>query len=89
MTDEEGLPGLSLQAWLDISEMSYSAFARLIPCSISYPRMIAQGLVVPSYRMATRIEKVTGGEVPRTRWYPSGPTSPKDGDDLVSEENLK
>lgn len=69
---EPELPGMSLQQWLELMEMSYAAFARLIPCSIGYPRMIAQGLARPSYEMACRIENVTGGAVPRTRWYAPG-----------------
>lgn len=69
---EPDLPGMSLQQWLEAVEMSYAAFAREVPCSIGYPRMIAQGLARPSYEMACRIEKITGGAVPRTRWYPTG-----------------
>lgn len=70
--DEASLPGMSLQDYLEATETSYSAFARLVPCSIGYPRMLAQGIAWPSYKMACRIEKVTNGAVPRTRWYPAG-----------------
>ena len=62
--------GLTLDDWIRVNEMSYSEFARLIPCSTSYPRLLAKGLAKPSYRMAVRIEKVTLGEVPRSRWFP-------------------
>jgi len=64
--------GLTLQEWLDASELSYSAFARSVPCSTSYPRLLAHGLARPSYEMATRIEELSGGLVPRTNWYPAG-----------------
>jgi len=77
---EPELPGMSLQQWLEVTEMSYAAFARLVPCSIGYPRMIAQGIANPSYPMACRIEALTGGAVPRTRWYPPGedPSTPNE-----------
>lgn len=71
-TDDASLPGMSLQDYLEATETSYSAFARQVPCSIGYPRMIAQGLAKPSYAMACRIERITNGAVPRTRWYPPG-----------------
>jgi hypothetical protein len=69
----EALPGLSLAEWLEASEMSYSAFSRLVPCAVAYPRKIALGLARPSYELACRIEQVTDGMVPRTRWYPAPP----------------
>ena len=65
------MPGMSLKDFVTTSEMDYSKLARLIPCSVSYPRLIAEGLARPSYEMAVRIEKVTMGCVPRTRWYPA------------------
>lgn len=66
------LPGMGLKEYLEISGLSYSAFARLIPCAVSYPRLLAEGLARPSYEMAVRIENLTGGCVPRVRWYPAG-----------------
>jgi len=42
-----------------------------VPCSISYPRLLAHGLARPSYEMACRIEQITGGQVSRTQWYPA------------------
>lgn len=83
--DETDLPGLSLQEWLEASEMTYTAFARLVPCAPSYPRLLAQGLARPSYAMACRIERVTGGAVPRDRWFPPSPETsnkPKPGKTL-------
>jgi hypothetical protein len=83
---EQAQEGVSLQEWLEASEMTYHAFARLIPCSRSYPRTIALGLRRPSYEMAIRIEEVTGGLVPRTRWYPAGPKlEPKVADHSIEE----
>lgn len=61
---------MSLQEWLDVTETSYSAFARDVPCSTSYPRLLAQSLARPSYALATRIEALTSGAVPRSTWYP-------------------
>ena len=66
----EGSPGLTLQQWLDATETSYSAFSRLLPCSVGYPRQLARGLARPSFEMALRIEQVTDGAVPRTLWFP-------------------
>lgn len=71
MNNEENT-GLSLETWLKTIEMSYSEFARLVPCHVSYPRMIAKGTAWPSYKMAKRIEEITDGAVPRIRWYPPG-----------------
>lgn len=44
--------------------------------------MIAHGKARPGFKMACRIEAVTGGSVPRTNWYPS------DSDMQESEEIL-
>ncbi len=66
--------GLSLTEYLEATGETYSAFARRVPCSISYPRLLAHGLARPSYEMACRIEELTDGCVPRTRWYPAGKT---------------
>lgn len=62
--------GLILEAWLAAVQMSYSAFAREVPCSTSYPRLLAQGHARPSYEMAQRIEDLTNGTVTRELWYP-------------------
>lgn len=73
-SDKDGqgdrLPGMSLAEWLRASELSYSAFSRMLPCAVAYPRKLALGLARPSYELACRIEQVTDGAVPRTRWYP-------------------
>ena len=68
--EEQGTGGLTLQQWLDATETSYSAFSRLLPCSVGYPRQLARGLARPSFEMALRIEQVTDGAVPRTLWFP-------------------
>lgn len=68
--DDPSLPGMSLRDFCEAAEMSYSRFARDVPCSPSYPRMIATGQAWPGYSMAKRIEELTRGAVPRTRWYP-------------------
>lgn len=73
MSTQEPLPGDVLQEWLDVAEMTYSGFSRLVPCSVSLPRLWARGLARPSYEMACRIEQMTDGSVPRTLWYPPGP----------------
>lgn len=83
----EAAPGLSLQEWLEASEMTYYAFSRLVPCAVAYPRKIALGLARPSYELACRIEQVTDGAVPRTRWYPPG-TQEHDNDDNNSIEDM-
>lgn len=83
-------PGLTLQEWLDLTQTSYSAFSRQVPCSISYPRKLATGASWPSYRMACRIERLTDGVVPRTMWYP--PEDERDEDensDSDETEDLK
>lgn len=82
------LPGLSLQEWLEASEVSYSAFSRLVPCSISYPRLIAKGLARPSYEMACRIETLTHGTVPRERWYPPGEAAKPESSNIGIEDML-
>ena len=69
--------GLTLAEYLEATEETYSAFARRVPCSISYPRLLALGLARPSYEMAVRIEALTDGMVPRTQWYPAGPSEDK------------
>ena len=80
-------PGLTLQEWLEASNLTYRALSRLIPCSLSYPRLIAQGLARPSYEMAIRIEEISGGLVPRTNWYPA-PTAPNTNPLPVDIEEL-
>lgn len=70
MSKQRTVQGMSLQEWLDLQGMSYSAFSRLVPCSTRYPRMLALGLARPSYAMAKRIEEVTDGMVPRSRFFP-------------------
>lgn len=72
--------GMSLQEWKDLQGISWSAFARLVPCSHPYPRMIASGQVRPSYAMAVRIEAITNGAVPRSQWYPPE-------DDFIADKN--
>lgn len=67
------VPGLTLQEWLDLEGLSYSAFSRLVPCAVSYPRLLAHGLQRPSYEMACRIETITGGQVSREQWFPRSP----------------
>ncbi len=68
--DDPLLPGISLAEYCKAAGISYSEFARRLPCSVAYPRMIATGKAWPSYSMATRIERMTDRHVPRTRWYP-------------------
>jgi len=61
---------LTLQAWLEASETTYSAFARQVPCHPSHIRMIALGRSRPIYELACRIERLTDGQVLRTNWFP-------------------
>lgn len=76
--DDETLPGMSLRQFIEETGMSYSAFSRELPASIPYARMVAKGDAWPSYNMAKRIERVTNGCVPRTRWYPAEDASTTD-----------
>jgi len=62
---------MTLKEYIEASNLTYEAFAQLIPCSSTYPWMIAHGRANPGFRMACRIEAVTGGIVSRTNWYPS------------------
>lgn len=73
--DDATLPGMSLREYCEASGMTYSAFARKVPCSVSYPRMVAKGLAWPSYSMACRFESITDGMVSRERWYPPQSTA--------------
>lgn len=61
---------MTFEQWIKASNLTYEAVARLIPCSSSYPHMLATGKASPSFRMACRIEAVTNGLVPRTNWFP-------------------
>jgi len=78
-------PGDVFREWVAISQTTYSAFSREVPCSVSLPRLWAHGLARPSYDMAVRIEALTDGFVPRTLWYPPGPqdNKPTDIEDLI------
>lgn len=62
---------MTLKEYIENTGISLADFARLVPCSYNYPGMIINGRAKPSYRMATRIESVTAGLVPRTNWYPA------------------
>lgn len=61
---------MTLEAYISAHGMTNTEFAKLIPCSYSYPGMIIRGKAKPGFQMACRIESVTGGLVPRTNWYP-------------------
>lgn len=63
--------GRLFKEWIAATGMSYSAFARMVPCSPNYPSMWATGSAKPGYRMACRIEELTAGLVPYTVWYPA------------------
>jgi hypothetical protein len=87
MSDDNSL---TFDEWRRASNLTYSDVARLVPCSISYPRMWAHGLARPSYEMACRIEEVSEGLVRRTQWYPSGETESKTSNTTdVAEDLLK
>lgn len=60
---------MNLLEWKQEQGISFSEIARRIPCSQPYPGMIAKGKR-PSWKMATRIQEITGGAVSRTNWYP-------------------
>lgn len=64
---------MTLEEWRLISGLTYADIAELIPCSKTYPGMIARGKVTPGFKMACRIEEVTQGLVPRTNWFPDRP----------------
>lgn len=76
---------MTLEEWRRASNLTYQAIADLIPCSGSYPHMIATGKAQPGYRMAVRIEQVSNGMVPRTNWYPSEETPKIDDVPNISE----
>lgn len=61
---------MTLKDYIEQSNLSYEGFAQLVPCSPTYPWMIANGKANPGFRMACRIEALTGGQVPATNWYP-------------------
>ena len=61
---------MTLDEWKQVSGLTYTAIATLIPCSKPYPGMIAKGKVRPSWKMACRIEEISSGQVSRTIWYP-------------------
>ena len=73
MQQRDPAPGEQLKEWLDVVGMSAIAFSREVPCSVSLPGQWIRGVATPSYRMACRIEQVTGGAIPRTLWFPPGP----------------
>lgn len=64
------LPGMSIKEWCDLNNMSFNELSKLIPCSQPYIGMMDSNKSTPSYNMACRIEQITNGLVPRTRWYP-------------------
>ena len=66
---------VTLKEYIDASNLSYEGFAQLVPCSPTYPWMIANGKANPGFKMACRIEALTGGVVPRTNWYPDAQDS--------------
>ena len=61
--------GDALARWCRGSGVTFSALARLIPCSVAYPAMIAKG-TRPSWSMACRIEEITNGDVSKDLWFP-------------------
>lgn len=61
---------MDLNEWKRVTGGTFTWLASEIPCSTPYPSMLAAGKAHPSYKMACRIEQVTGGMVPRTNWYP-------------------
>lgn len=69
--NDSRLPGMPLQEWMDRNGVNSKMLAEMIPCAANYPGLIAKGVQQPSYKMACRIEEITSGEVPRTRYYPS------------------
>lgn len=62
---------LTLKEWCELSGLTLTDLSELLPCSQPYPGMIDSGKAHPSFKMACRIEQVTNGLCPRSRWYPS------------------
>ena len=84
MDTQQPAPGAALKEWLELSNLSASAFSRLVPCSVSLPGQWARGDARPSYEMACRVEQLTDGMVPRTLWYPPGQQpKPIDIEDII------
>ena len=61
---------MSLGEYLEATGITKTDFAALIPCAYSFPGMLINGKARPSFKMACRIEQVTGGVVSRDLWYP-------------------
>ena len=59
---------ISLQEYLSTHGMTSQAFALLVPCSETYPWMLAHGKANPGRKMAKRIEQVTNNQVNRHSW---------------------
>jgi transcriptional regulator with XRE-family HTH domain len=60
---------MTLREYLQSHGLTSEAFAKLVPCSDSYPWMLANGKATPGWRMAKRIERITGGAVPASNWF--------------------
>lgn len=84
---------MTIREWCDLNEMSFNEFSKLVPCTQPYVGMMDSGKATPSWKMAGRVEEITGGLVPRTRWYPErsepiGQGSPGEvGYDVLEELN--
>ncbi len=61
---------MTLSEWKDISGLTWSEIAQLVPCSKPYPSMVDRGKAHPSFKMACRFEEISNGLVKRTAWYP-------------------
>jgi len=61
---------MNLKKYIESNNINCSIVARLIPCAPQWISQIVSGKRTPSYKMARRIEQITGGEVSRKHWYP-------------------
>jgi plasmid maintenance system antidote protein VapI len=59
---------MTLAEYIETMGLTQAAFAQKVPCSEAYISMIIKGKR-PGWKMACRIENVTGGLVPLSNWY--------------------
>ena len=61
---------MTLKEYIEKNNTNQSQIAKLVPCTSQWINQIVTGDMVPSYKMARRIEQVTDGKVSRKNWYP-------------------
>lgn len=64
---------MTLKEYHTTTGVTYAHIARLCGVSGAAVSQIANGYVTPTFGLAVKIEKATGGHVGRDNWYPSQP----------------